>query len=122
MRLRLYLARQMLLAILGAGGVLMVLALGLDLIDSATDLLDLGGWSALGRYSALRLPLIGVGGIETADDAYLRIRAGASAVQVYTAMVYEGPNLAHTIATGLVRLLKENGYSSLEDAIGAAHR
>jgi lipopolysaccharide export system permease protein len=60
MRLRLYLARQMGLTILGTGLVLMILALGLDLIDTAADLLDLGGFPALAEYSALRLPLIAV--------------------------------------------------------------
>ncbi|MCL5775974.1 LptF/LptG family permease [Limibaculum sp. FT325] len=60
MRLGLYLSRQVGLAVAGTGGVLMVLALGLDLLDTATDLLDLGGFAALARYSALRLPLIGV--------------------------------------------------------------
>jgi len=60
MRLGLYITRQVGLAIAGAGGVLLVLALGLDLIDTATDLLDLGGFAALARYAALRLPLIAV--------------------------------------------------------------
>ncbi|MBK0400291.1 LptF/LptG family permease [Limibaculum sp. M0105] len=60
MRLALYISRQVGLAIAGAGGVLLVLALGLDLLDTATELLDLGGFAALARYSALRLPLIAV--------------------------------------------------------------
>ena len=60
MKLRLYLARQMALTILGAGGVLMILALGLDLIDTATDLIESGGWRAVATYAILRLPLIGV--------------------------------------------------------------
>ena len=47
------------------------------------------------------IPLIGVGGIATADDAWERIRAGASLVQLYTAMVYEGPGIARRIARGL---------------------
>ena len=64
-------------------------------------------------------PLIGVGGIETAEDAYLRIRAGASAVQVYTAMVYEGPSLGARLAAGLAARLARDGFASVADAVGA---
>jgi dihydroorotate dehydrogenase len=64
------------------------------------------------------LPLIGCGGIATADDAWERIRAGASLVQLYTAMVYEGPHVARRIAFGLARKLDESGYSSLSEAVG----
>lgn len=60
MRLRYYLAKQVALTILGSGGVLMILALGLDLMDTATDLLDLGGWRTLADYALLRLPLIAI--------------------------------------------------------------
>jgi dihydroorotate dehydrogenase len=65
------------------------------------------------------IPLIGVGGISSAQDAYTRIRAGASLVQVYSALVYEGPGLARTINKGLVRLLKRDGFASIADAVGA---
>ncbi|MBE7636469.1 quinone-dependent dihydroorotate dehydrogenase [Sneathiella sp. P13V-1] len=64
------------------------------------------------------IPLVGVGGIASAEDAYARIRAGASLIQFYSAMVYEGPYLAHHMAKGLAGLLKRDGYSSVEDAIG----
>lgn len=70
------------------------------------------------RATKGRLPLIGVGGIETADDAYLRIRAGASAVQLYTAMVYEGPGLGARIADGLAQRLKRDGFANVADAVG----
>ncbi len=70
------------------------------------------------RATRGRLPLIGVGGIETADDAYQRIRAGASAVQVYTAMVYEGPSLGARIAEGLATCLAKDGFASVADAVG----
>lgn len=65
-----------------------------------------------------RIPLIGVGGISTAEDAYDRIRAGASAVQLYTAMVYEGPSLGARIGAGLARLLKRDGFASVAEAVG----
>jgi dihydroorotate dehydrogenase len=65
------------------------------------------------------IPLIGVGGIASADDAWERIRAGASLVQLYSAMVYEGPGIARRIARGLAERLSREGYSSIADAIGA---
>lgn len=70
------------------------------------------------KASGGQIPLIGVGGIASAEDAYARIRAGASLVQIYSALVYEGPGLAKRINTGLARLLKADGFQSLADAIG----
>ncbi|ANY19055.1 Dihydroorotate dehydrogenase (quinone) [Tsuneonella dongtanensis] len=64
------------------------------------------------------LPLIGVGGIASAEDAWARIRAGASLVQLYSALVYEGPGLARTIVRGLERLMKRDGFVSIADAVG----
>jgi dihydroorotate dehydrogenase len=64
------------------------------------------------------LPLIGCGGIANADDAWERIRAGASLVQLYSAMVYEGPNIARRIAEGLAEKLREAGFSSIAEAVG----
>ena len=69
-----------------------------------------------------RLPLIGVGGIDSAEAAYARIRAGASLVQLYTALVYLGPRLVGEITQGLTRLLAADGFASLADAVGADHR
>jgi dihydroorotate dehydrogenase len=66
-----------------------------------------------------KVPLIGVGGIASADDAYARIRAGASLVQLYSALVYEGPGLAKRINNGLLALLKRDGFAHVSDAIGA---
>ncbi len=66
------------------------------------------------------IPLIGVGGISTAQDAYDRIRAGASLVQLYSALVYEGPGLAAKINRGLAELLRRDGFSSVSQAIGTA--
>ncbi|MEK9673419.1 MAG: quinone-dependent dihydroorotate dehydrogenase [Rhodospirillaceae bacterium] len=69
-----------------------------------------------------RMPLIGVGGIGSAEDAYARIRAGASLVQLYSAMVYEGPYLAARINDRLAALLKRDGFDCVADAVGADHR
>jgi len=64
------------------------------------------------------VPLIGVGGIATAEDAFARIRAGASLVQLYSAMVYEGPGIARKIVRGLEALLEQHGFSSVAEAVG----
>ena len=64
------------------------------------------------------IPLIGVGGIATADDAWERIRAGASLVQLYSAMVYQGPWIARRIALGIGRRLERSGFSSIAEAVG----
>jgi dihydroorotate dehydrogenase len=65
------------------------------------------------------IPLIGVGGIATAEDAWQRIRAGASLVQLYTAMVYEGPGLARRINRDLIRLMDRDGVASVAEAVGS---
>ena len=64
------------------------------------------------------LPIIGVGGVHDADSAYAKIRAGASLVQLYTALVYEGPGLVQRINKGLVDRLHRDGYDSVTDAVG----
>lgn len=65
-----------------------------------------------------RLPLVSVGGIETVDDAWERILAGASLLQAYTAFVYEGPLWARRINRGLSRRLRDSDWSTLEEAVG----
>jgi dihydroorotate dehydrogenase len=71
------------------------------------------------RASAGEIPLIGVGGITSAEDAWQRIRAGASLVQLYSAMVYEGPGIAKRIAHGLARILKRERVASIAEAVGS---
>jgi dihydroorotate dehydrogenase len=66
--------------------------------------------------------MIGVGGIFNAADAWEKLLAGASLVQVYTGLVYEGPTLAREIVSGLYRLLQEGGFSTLEQAVGSKAR
>lgn len=70
------------------------------------------------KATGAKLPLIGVGGIANAEDAYARIRAGASLVQLYSALVFEGPFLAQRINTGLVDLLRRDGLSHISEAVG----
>ena len=70
------------------------------------------------RETGGRIPLIGVGGVESAADAYTKIRAGASAVQLYSAMVYWGLSLAERIARGLDEQLRHDGIRSVADAVG----
>lgn len=65
-----------------------------------------------------RIPIIGVGGIFSAEDAYEKIKAGANLVQVYTGIVYEGPILVKKIKQGLVRLLKKDGFRNITEAVG----
>lgn len=74
------------------------------------------------RFVAERtdVPVVGVGGISTAEDAYRKIRAGASVVQLYTGLVYEGPSVAREINRGLLELLDRDGFDSVTEAVGAA--
>jgi len=65
-----------------------------------------------------QIPLIGVGGITNADDAWERIRAGASLIQLYSAMVYEGPGIAKRIARRLAERLQREGMTNIADAVG----
>jgi dihydroorotate dehydrogenase len=69
-----------------------------------------------------KIPLIGVGGVSSGADAYSKIRAGASLVQIYTSLIYEGPFVISRIANELSALLKRDGFSSLEDAVGIDFR
>jgi dihydroorotate dehydrogenase len=68
-------------------------------------------------YRSVSVPIVGVGGIFTAEDAYARIRAGASLIQVYTALVYEGPGLPRRITRGLSERLRRDGLT-LAQAVG----
>lgn len=77
--------------------------------------------SEIYRLTEGRLPLVGVGGVASADDAYVKIRAGASLVQLYTALVFAGPALLGQIRTGLAELLRRDGFTSVAEAVGADH-
>ncbi len=72
------------------------------------------------RLTQGRLPIVGVGGIASGADAYAKIRAGASLVQLYTALVYHGPGLVQRIKRELAALLARDGFATLAQAVGAA--
>jgi dihydroorotate dehydrogenase len=86
---------------------------GAPLMGPSTELL-----ADMYRLTGGRLPLIGVGGISSADDAYAKIRAGASLVQIHTALVFAGPNLVSRIKRGLAQLLSADGFGSIGEAVG----
>ncbi|APX90294.1 dihydroorotate dehydrogenase (quinone) [Brevirhabdus pacifica] len=86
---------------------------GAPLFEKSTRVL-----AHLSHLTEGNIPLIGVGGISTAEQALAKIRAGATAVQLYTAMVYGGLSLAREIATGLDRLLEQRGFASVAEAVG----
>lgn len=65
-----------------------------------------------------QLPLVAAGGVDSAEEAYARIRAGASLVQLYTALVYDGPGLPRRMARGLAKLLRRDGFARVADAVG----
>jgi dihydroorotate dehydrogenase len=68
-----------------------------------------------------KLPIIGVGGVFTAADAYEKIKAGASAVQIYTGFIYEGPAAVKRINQGLVRLMERDGFKSISEVVGSGN-
>lgn len=86
---------------------------GAPLFERSTRVL-----ARLSQLTAGEMPLIGVGGIGSAEQAYAKIRAGASAVQLYTALVYDGLSLAARIARGLDDLLARDGFANVADAVG----
>ena len=91
-----------------AGGVS-----GTPLFDASTDMLR-----AVYRAAGGKLTLIGVGGVSSAAEAYKKIRAGASLVQLYTGLVYEGPGLVTRMKRDLAARLRADGFTHIEEAIG----
>ncbi|MBI1274487.1 quinone-dependent dihydroorotate dehydrogenase [bacterium] len=73
------------------------------------------------RFTEGKMPLVGVGGISSADDAWEKIRAGAVLLQLYTAFIYQGPKVIADIVKGLERKLREHGFTHLMEAVGTAH-
>jgi dihydroorotate dehydrogenase len=86
---------------------------GVPLCAAATD-----ACRVLFRHLRGRAPIVGVGGIFTADDAYRRIRAGAALVQIYTGLIYEGPGLVTRLLDGVAQRLQRDGFSNVREAIG----
>jgi dihydroorotate dehydrogenase len=89
---------------------------GAPLFETSTRVL-----AQLYRATQGKLPIIGVGGIASAEDAYAKIKAGASAIQLYSALTYRGLGLVPEIATGLDALLKRDGYANVAEAVGSGH-
>ena len=88
---------------------------GAPLFEKSTRVL-----AQLSQITEGRIPLIGVGGISSAQEAYAKIRAGASAVQLYSAMIYHGLSLAAEIARGLDHLAEKDGFDTIAQAVGTA--
>lgn len=86
---------------------------GAPLFEKSTHVLAL-----LSKLTEGNLPLIGVGGVSNAEQAYAKIKAGASAVQLYTALVFGGMGLVKEIVLGLDKLLEKDGFASVADAVG----
>ena len=93
---------------IGAGGLS-----GRPLLERSNEVI-----SSIHRHSKGQLPIIGVGGIFTAEDAFDKIAAGACLVQAYTGFIYKGPAFARDINNGLLKILKERGFASVDAAIG----
>jgi dihydroorotate dehydrogenase len=90
---------------------------GTPLFEPSTRLL-----AEMYRLTHGKLPLIGVGGIASGADAYAKIRAGASLVQLYTALIYHGPKLVQHIKRDLAALLRRDGFTSITAAVGTGNR
>jgi dihydroorotate dehydrogenase len=90
---------------------------GMPLMTLSTERLG-----TLFRLTEGRVPLIGAGGVASGAAAYAKIRAGASLVQLYSALVFEGPGLALRIKRDLAALLRRDRYASVGAAVGADHR
>ncbi len=90
---------------------------GAPLFESSTAMLR-----RMYELTAGKLPIIGVGGVASGSEAYVKIRAGASLIQLYSAMVYQGPALVTRIKHELLDLLTRDGFTSLAEAVGVDHR
>ncbi len=95
---------------LGEGGLS-----GAPLRQRSTEII-----SSIFQATRGRLPIVGVGGVFTAADAWEKISAGASLIQLYTGFIYEGPGVVKRINEGLVEIMDREGFKSLDDAIGCA--
>ena len=73
---------------------------------------------AIYRHTKGSIPIIGVGGVSSGQDAYQKIRLGASLVQIYSALIFEGPDVLTVILKDLKYLLEKDGFQSLKEAVG----
>ncbi|HEX9930993.1 MAG TPA: quinone-dependent dihydroorotate dehydrogenase [Pyrinomonadaceae bacterium] len=97
---------------IGAGGLS-----GKPLARNSTEIVE-----RIFRFSGGKLPIIGVGGIFTAEDAFEKIAAGASLVQLYTGFVYQGLNVARDINDGLIKIFQQRDFKNFQEAVGVNHK
>ena len=71
------------------------------------------------KYTEGKIPLIGVGGVDSAEKAYKKIKNGASLIQLYTGLIYKGPKLINEINKGLIELMEKDGFKNVSEAVGA---
>jgi dihydroorotate dehydrogenase len=90
---------------------------GAPLFDRARDFV-----AKMHRMTEGQIPIVGCGGVASGDDAYVMIRAGASLIQLYTALVFEGPGLVSRIKKRLAVRLRQDGFSAVGEAVGADFR
>lgn len=90
---------------------------GKPLRDRSTEVI-----ACIYRQTGGAIPIIGSGGIFTAQDAYDKIRAGSSLVEIYTSLIYKGPGVLRELTSGLTECLKKDGYRNIAEAVGADHR
>jgi dihydroorotate dehydrogenase len=90
---------------------------GAPLFESSTAMLRV-----MYRLTKGKIPIIGVGGVSTGQDAYDKIKAGASLVELYSSFTYAGPSLVPRIKKELAQCLRKDGYESVAEAVGADHR
>ena len=67
-----------------------------------------------------KIPIIGVGGVDSGESAFEKIAAGASAVQLYTGLIYKGPNIVKEIKKDLIQILKSKGFTNINEAVGSS--
>ena len=86
---------------------------GQPIFDSSTSMLN-----KVYKYTDGKIPLIGVGGIDSAEKAYKKIKNGASLIQLYTGLVYKGPKLITEINKGIIKFIEKDGYNNISEAVG----
>ena len=86
---------------------------GQPIFDSSTSMLN-----KVYKYTDGKIPLIGVGGIDSAEKAYKKIKNGASLIQLYTGLVYKGPKLITEINKCLIKFIEKDGFNNISEAVG----
>ncbi|WP_322903631.1 quinone-dependent dihydroorotate dehydrogenase [Paenibacillus campi] len=90
---------------------------GRPLTERSTEII-----SRVYRQTEGKLPIIGCGGIFSSEDAYDKIKAGSSLVEIYTSFIYEGPQITRRLHNGIRELMQRDGFAHISEAVGAAHR